>query len=290
VRTVAALVCLALLCIWAMELPAQDPGRSDPLVRGLDHVPIAVADLAAAAERYRALGFTLKPGRPHDNGIANWHAKFGDGSELELITAPRAVDALTRQYRDHLRYGDGPAFLALYTTNATDVAALAETLGLMPRRSGPLVTFREESPLAHLFFGPRNASSSDRPEHFQHANGARRLLAVWLAGLPTEAERELLTGLGARLGPARFEVPEDVAGQRARLSEGELRFLPMGEALVEGRRIVGATLEVANLTPIRRLLATGRQNLGLSFVETGDRLLVSPDSAHGLWLEFVSAR
>ncbi len=59
-------------------------------VQGLDHIPIAVNDLARAAERYRALGFSLKPGRPHDNGITNQHVKFPDGSELELITAPEA--------------------------------------------------------------------------------------------------------------------------------------------------------------------------------------------------------
>jgi hypothetical protein len=37
---------------------------SPPIVLGIDHVPVAVADLEAAGARYRALGFTLKPGRP----------------------------------------------------------------------------------------------------------------------------------------------------------------------------------------------------------------------------------
>ena len=85
-----------------------------PAVQGLDHIPIAVNDLAAAADHYRALGFSLKPGRPHENGITNQHVKFRDGTELELITAPAARDALTTTYRRHLAEGDGPAFLALY--------------------------------------------------------------------------------------------------------------------------------------------------------------------------------
>jgi Glyoxalase-like domain len=37
----------------------------------LDHVVLAVHDLDAAAVRYRRLGFALKPGRPHQNGIRN---------------------------------------------------------------------------------------------------------------------------------------------------------------------------------------------------------------------------
>jgi hypothetical protein len=79
--------------------PQGQPASGDQANRGLDHIPIAVADLERAAERYRALGFALKPGRPHENGIRNEHAKFTDGTELELITAPAARDELTSTYR-----------------------------------------------------------------------------------------------------------------------------------------------------------------------------------------------
>src|SRR5215471_21642631 len=96
---------------------AQSPS---PMVVGVDHVPVAVGDLDRAGERYRALGFALKPGRPHDDGIRNLHAKFTDGTEIELITAPAATDDVTRTYREHLKAGDGPAFLALFA--APDVA------------------------------------------------------------------------------------------------------------------------------------------------------------------------
>ena len=44
-----------------------------PAVLGLDHVPIAVEDLERAAERYRALGFSLKPGRPHGVRVLGRH-------------------------------------------------------------------------------------------------------------------------------------------------------------------------------------------------------------------------
>jgi catechol 2,3-dioxygenase-like lactoylglutathione lyase family enzyme len=89
-------------------------GDRAPTIAGLDHIPIAVKDLEAAAARYRQLGFALKPGRPHENGIRNQHVKFPDGTELELITAPKAVDALTATYSRHLASGDRPAFLAFF--------------------------------------------------------------------------------------------------------------------------------------------------------------------------------
>ena len=79
---------------------------SPPAVTGLDHIPIAVRDLDRAAADYRALGFALKPGRPHDDGITNQHVKFPNGTELELITAAEARDELTATYLKHLAAGE----------------------------------------------------------------------------------------------------------------------------------------------------------------------------------------
>ena len=126
-------------------LSAARNGVSDaPVVVGLDHIPIAVSDLEAAADRYRELGFTLKAGRPHDNGIQNQHAKFPDGTELELITAPEARDALTTTYRRHLESGDGPAFLALYAPTMERATERLEATG--------------QPSLEYIFLGPRNHS------------------------------------------------------------------------------------------------------------------------------------
>jgi len=70
-----------------------------PLVVGIDHIPVVVADLERAQADFRAMGFAIKPGRPHADGIRNAHVKFRDGTEIELITAPAAVDSLTAEYR-----------------------------------------------------------------------------------------------------------------------------------------------------------------------------------------------
>jgi len=70
-------------------MAAAGPAAPEPVVRGLDHVPLAVKDLEQAKADFEALGFALKPGRPHDNGLRNAHVKFPDGTEIELITADR---------------------------------------------------------------------------------------------------------------------------------------------------------------------------------------------------------
>lgn len=237
-----------------------------PAVLGLDHVPIAVEDLERAAERYRALGFSLKPGRPHANGIRNQHVKVPDGTELELITAPRATDPLTTKYRRHLSAGDGPAFLALFAPDAMRVPA------------------RLDPPLDYVFFGPRNASPTDRPEHFAHANTGEALVSVWLAAADLSRERALFARLGATITRRDVHVPGRVAADVARFRQGEAILLGAAYQRVPGRRIIGATVRVRSLQSARALLA-GRGIATEPADSNALSVFVPPSSAHGLWIE-----
>ena len=238
---------------------------------GLDHIPIAVANLEQAADRYKALGFALKPGRPHDNGIRNQHVKFTDGTELELITAPEARDALTHKYRRHIAAGDGPAFLALYAPGR-------------PRAADKAVP-------DYIFFGPRNSSPTDRPEHFAHPNGAESLIAVWLAGDDLIGERQLLTGMGARTAEEDVRVPDAVKAPVARLREGAVVLLPGRRQLIPGRPIVGATLRVKSVAAAQAVIAAGPG--GALTVVSGrgySSIFLPPDLTHGLWVELREPR
>jgi len=175
-----------------------------PAVAGLDHVPIAVRDLPAAAADYRRLGFVLKPGRPHENGIENVHAKFPDGTEIELITAPAARDALTSRYRRHLESGDGPAFLALHAPGGVEGIQAPD----------------------YVFFARLNHSPTDRPEHFAHPNTARTraivpgrpIVGVTVGVADPSAARRVIErgGVATRAGiggrPNVFVAPEAAHG------------------------------------------------------------------------------
>ena len=52
----------------ALVLVAAAPA---PPATGLDHVPLAVNDLTQFTADVARLGFTLKPGSPHTDGIRN---------------------------------------------------------------------------------------------------------------------------------------------------------------------------------------------------------------------------
>jgi catechol 2,3-dioxygenase-like lactoylglutathione lyase family enzyme len=241
--------------------------HQEPAVAGLDHVPIAVRDLEAAAETYKRLGFALKPGRQHDNGIRNQHVKFPDGTELELITAPEARDALTTTYRKHLEAGDGPPFLALYAPDASRV----------PRNL--------DAPLDYLFFGTRNASPTDHPEHFAHPNSAETLAAVWLAADDLGPERTLFARLGGTVARKTVHVPDRIEADVARFGDGEVLLLPGVRQRVTGRRIVGVTVAVRSLSAASELLKSRGIRMTASGEPASKSLFLAPDTAHGLWIE-----
>ena len=257
---------------------------SEPVVRGLDHIPLAVNDLEASRADFEALGFVLKPGRRHENGLRNLHAKFPDGTEIELVTVGAATDALTLRYRGWLNVGDGPAFLGLY---APDFGALAQRLtrsGLTLQVSGGVGVLSESIALQHLFFAHRQRSTTDLPRHFDHVNTAYGLAGVWLAG--AEVELNFLALLGAVPTRQARCGPFGASTTAFSLPEAELVFFPAAAQTVPGRTIVGATVVVKSLEAVRRILDQNR----VRHVEASgcdrDSIWVAPSTAHGMWLEF----
>ena len=98
---------------------------------GMDHVVIAVADLARAVEDYRALGFTVSiggrhPGRTSHNALV----VFGDGAYLELI-AWQEPGPDERWYNVHARHGDGLMDFALVPEDVPRAVEEAMARGLV---------------------------------------------------------------------------------------------------------------------------------------------------------------
>jgi glyoxalase-like protein len=252
---------------------------------GVDHIPVAVRDLDSAGERYRALGFTLKPGRLHDNSLNNLHAKHPDGTEIELITATEPRDALATRYLQILAGGDGPAFLALHGDLDAIEPVLAKA-GIAFSRRGALISVLDPR-VDYLFFVADNRSPTDRPEHFAHANTSTALTAAWLADEDNATLRKLLTALGARFAHRDLLVPDRTRVEVAELAGSEIILLPPARRLVKNRPIVGATLRARDPMTALKLVSTAKLP-GWTWLQDADGtgLILQPQLTRGLWLAF----
>jgi hypothetical protein len=261
--------------------------QSDPIVSGLDHIPVVVVDLASAAESYRKLGFTLKPGREHENGIQNLHIKFADGTEIELITANKAADPLTTEYIRLLTIGEGAAFVGFYSSDLDQLATRFSDNGRHYDIDGGLLTFPRSTPLRYIFFGQRIKSPTDTPKHFEHQNGAEALIGVWIAGENLESERQLFSELDIEIHEDQVHSPDRMIAEIAQLPQAEVILLPGSSQLLPGRKIIGATLRTQNLEALQAILNKNSWSMP-PIVQTskGQSLFLPPSMTHGIWLEF----
>lgn len=248
-------------------------GQNKGAIAGIDHIPVAVRDLPSASQNFEKLGFSLKPGREHAAGIRNQHIKFPDGSGLELITAHAATDELSATYLEHLKAGDGPAYVSFHVRDAGLLSSRLEGAGIEFHHAAGLTTFKDPR-LSHVFVILDNRSPTDRPAHFAHANGAVAMSEVWIATDDPAPLKALLLALGATETSGTVRVPDPTDGDVFELQNGVVVLVRGRHQLREGRPVIGVVMST-------RLPRGGRREASTA----GSSRLIEPRHAHGLWLE-----
>ena len=194
----------------------------------IDHVITVVADLDSAVIAFEDLGFTVKKGRLHDNGLLNAHIKFKNNTSFELMSIKgERIDELAREYTELLKSGEGGVFLAITGISIDALADKVNDLGIncniIPGTSWDYLTFTSESGLAHIFFIDYHIKTIDSKEIITHENSAKGIETVWIEG--DEKVKWLLESLG--LKPVR--IKSDItfgAGQGYLAGSGNIIVLP----------------------------------------------------------------
>ncbi len=234
------------------------------------------------------MGFTLKPGRFHDDGIRDNHVKFPDGSGIELLAPPEhAVDEMTVNYLALLHQGDGPAYISFHARNTDQLTGALSGSGFPFKQED--VIFLDDPVLSFLFFDQDNRSPTDEPQHFVHANGAIAMTRVWLA-VDAEARRhltKLLLALGARSTVERVFAPDPIEATAFTVQNGHVVLLPKQHQWVEGRPVIGAVFLVRDVATTAHYLDASKVSFVWRKTSSGRRrLIVKPRDTCGLWLEF----
>jgi catechol 2,3-dioxygenase-like lactoylglutathione lyase family enzyme len=227
---------------------------SQPIEAKLDHVVIAVHDLKAAQRTYAALGFAITPGARHPNGTQNSMVRFSDGGYLELITPYDVSLPEGRRYAEYLEQNEGAT------------AAALEVKG-QPPAEPHLVFFIHDVP--------------DPPNIPPHPNSASSLKALLIAVNDNAAYANL-----GKASAAEIPLPElGAIAKQIVLERGSILLLratdPSGP---HSEGILGVQLTVSDLDETRRSI--GRKN-----ISKDDRsVIVSPENAAGIWLQFQPER
>ncbi|GAB4576634.1 MAG: VOC family protein [Roseibium sp.] len=192
------------------------------MVRGLDHLVVAVKDLAAAGEAFTGLGFTVTPENRHPWGTANRLVQL-DGFFIELLSVAEPdripeADGDTFSFgafnRDFLSSGQGASMLVLESSDPEHDRADFRKAGLKlfePFSFERVATYADGT-TANVGFdltfvqdplGPGIGYFTCRnrfPENFwkqefkSHQNGASSVAAVYLVAADPSDHHEFLGG------------------------------------------------------------------------------------------------
>ncbi len=202
-------------------------GRSQEL--RIDHVITVVADLDSAVNVFNNLGFSIKRGRLHDNGLLNAHIKFKNNSSFEIMSITLTpTDEVAKNYAALLKNGEGAVFLAITGISTNAMIEKLEALGLgysrISGKSWDYITFPENSSLAHIFFIDYHIKVDDPNEVLTHRNFTEQLSQVWIEG--SDSVRYLFHGL--QIQPMEA-ITDPVLGKGNRYStkSGDIIIVPV---------------------------------------------------------------
>ena len=264
----------------------------------LDHVPVAIGDLAALSNRLTdEFGFRVHDRRRDANGMETAEIGFGDGTRLELRTVGGSADpdapgiTEVRRYADLIADGGGGAYLALSGADGADGADVADgaaatgldelvavardvepDLAAAGSGAGRTASFPPDHPLHPVFLvdsDPGAREPPNLPGAPEHANGARGLQAVWIMVEDPERLTRFLLAFGARdCGPSRH--PEHLYGRAVGIRGGTVY-------------VVDARLWMADpgSAPVVSLTVRGGPE------SVSDNIVLG--SAGGLWIELRPA-
>ena len=280
--------------------------------RALDHYIIQVHDLKEAGESYERLGFRVLPRMVHEEiGCANRVAQFKN-TYLELLgdldLAPREM---MKEYLPRFECGEGLSHVSLRSFDLEADHQTASNLGLNPdtprnaRRKVVMPDASVEETNSHCFYMWRQ----DRlylslflsihykpeiiwiPEYQQHPNTAIDTIEVTYVSDDPKKDQEYFSKLyrtGAAVDSAGLVEFRGNRGDIAAVCSREKiheRYAPLGIDVCDCQPgyPVGLSFSVGSLEQCRSVLEKG----GVRYERAEGRLLVSPDEAHGVVIEFV---
>jgi hypothetical protein len=230
-----------------------------------------VNDLAQAKQDFKALGFTIKPGRLHANSIENAHVKFHDGTSLELITVSEPRDELAESYIEIMAEGDGPAYLCLGMDDPGQTEKLLFDFEPTVTKGSyyQWITFPRESPLSYLFFMKYADPPVDKKEHLHHQNGVLGIKTLTLEKEDFSSELAMLQMLGSDIPATKDNVT---------LASQKILFKSTKNQLDSASPVVSITLLVKDIHETMEQLPKG-----IPFdISSANTIVLPAEYCHGI--------
>src|SRR5580704_8644935 len=273
-----------------------------PATANLEHVVIAVRDLAVATTSYERLGFTVTPGGKHPSGGTTGNGVFfANGTYLELLTfydREKAAD-LAKSLEGH----EGPRSIAVEVSSAAVIRDSLHAAGIESAEptkgkwesSSPVtkewLTIDPKPALpGNIFFIDYLRTSQSHP------NTATGIRSVWVKVKNLPEATHTFERLGFSVGKQTQAPRFGVVVQEVTLGKASLMLMMAKEKRTEshadeataGSGIVCLSIMVQDLEATRAVIkARSGQTLEVYKGIYGNSVSIPANLAHGIAIEFV---
>jgi catechol 2,3-dioxygenase-like lactoylglutathione lyase family enzyme len=279
-------------------------------VKGVDHVFILVNDLDKSAEHYRRLGFTLSPRGLHskEKGTGNYTIMLPD-DYFELLGIVNETQGNLHQRQRLADQGEGLHAIACRIDNAREAKAELAVLGIqtsevgafqrpveLPKGGEGIAAFEtvsfndDEVPQGMVFMCQHKTRDTVwLPELLEHENGAIALSAIGLISAdPQAAARGFARLYGEGKVTADAPLRVHTGSNSADIivysrEQAEQTYGNEAVSKVPNSAFANLVIKVSDLSKSRSVLDAN----GITYKAQQDSIVVDPDDANGVILEFL---
>ena len=253
-----------------------------------DHVIIGTEDISLSKNFFSSiLGFTIKEGRSHSNGIKNFFIEFKDNSELELITVINTKDEISKIYKSLIKQKKYGMQFALRTDKLNEIkrhfAVLNKNYDVIDENNTYAVLskseFDERLPL--FFIQYKIQSFNSITDHPNQTNG---ISSIWFS---TPKLRHTILDL-ADFGFLLVDTTkiEGISNKLALMKNDNFEIILMED---NNYKISGVTIRLDDLSKMRKRLDDNNVKYSAYRNEKGNNILLNPETTKSIWIEFTKS-
>ncbi len=248
-----------------------------------DHIIIGSNNLDDSKNIFEEkLGFTIKDGQKHKNGISNFFIEFSDESEIEIISVKNPSDHLASQYEKFLEDDKYGFQFVLRTNELLDLKEHLTTLkfGYSNYSKNNIYATLSKNMIdleLPIFFIQYN--SENKNTHINHLNKSLGIKSVWFSTRNIKKTARELVDFGFD-AVGNYELPA-FKGKVVQFKNNNFEII-----LIESEKyeLTGMTIWVEDVEALNERIRKNNIEIIKQFKE---KIFINPAQTKSIWIEFA---
>ncbi len=251
----------------------------------LDHVIIGSENLNEISVLFKKLGFSIKEGKVHKNGIRNNFIEFNDNTEIELVEVNNPTENFTKEYEKIIsqnKFGLQFALRVNEIENLKNNFSVINSNFVELQKGNDYSTLsakgiNSELPIFFIQFDKLNNSKTN------HINNTKGISSVWFETKNIKITARELVDIGFEpIG--NYYIP-NFTGKIVEFKNANFKIV-----LIESNKyeISGITISVDSKSDLLKIINDNFDKTFLNKIfEKGKSIFLAKEITKSIWLEFV---